>query len=151
MHAVHLAFGERRLVARYLTTWSQGMTKDGYFMDCWPAYDRLARLIERQLDLSGWGPILDHGVGFIFDCWSHYLYTGDLQALREPYPRLLLFARYLQGRIGADGLLPVENLGIPSVWIDHVAYQQQRHKQCAFNLYRSEERRVGKGGGSRGA
>jgi hypothetical protein len=21
------------------------------------------------------------------------------------------------------------------VWIDHVAYQQQRHKQCAFNLY----------------
>ena len=135
MHAVHLAFGERRLVARYLSTWSQGLTKDGYFLDCWPAYDRLARLMERQLDLSGWGPILDHGVGFIFDCWHHYSYTGDLDALREPYPRLLRFARYLQGRIGADGLLPVENLGIPSVWIDHIAYQQQRHKQCAFNLY----------------
>ncbi len=135
LHAVHLAFGERRLVARYLATWSQGLTKDGFFLDCWPAYDRLARLIERQLDLSGWGPILDHGVGFIFDCWSHYLYTGDLPDLREPYPRLLRFARYLQGRIGANGLLPVENLGIPSVWIDHVAYQQQRHKQCAFNLY----------------
>jgi hypothetical protein len=29
----------------------------------------------------------------------------------------------------------VDNLGIPSVWIDHVAYQRQRHKQCAFNLY----------------
>src|ERR1035441_4696892 len=135
MHAVHLAFGERRLVARYLATWSQGMTKDGYFMDCWPAYDRLARLVERQFDLSGWGPILDHGVGFIFDCWSHYLYTGDLAALREPYPRLLRFARYLQGLVGTDGLLPVENFGIPSVWIDHVAYQRQRHKQCAFNLY----------------
>jgi hypothetical protein len=25
LHAVHLAFGERRLVARYLTTWSQGL------------------------------------------------------------------------------------------------------------------------------
>ena len=135
MHAVHLAFGERRLVARYLSTWSQGLTKDGYFLDCWPAYDRLARLMERQLDLSGWGPILDHGVGFIFDCWNHYSYTGDLEALREPYPRLLRFAGYLQGRIGADGLLPVENLGIPSVWMDHIAYQQQRHKQCAFNLY----------------
>jgi len=135
MHAVHLAFGERRLVARYLATWSQGLTKDGFFLDCWPAYDRLARLIERQLDLSGWGPILDHGVGFILDCRSHYFYTGDLDALREPYPRLLRFARYLQGIAGSDGLLPVENLGIPSVWIDHVAYQQQRHKQCAFNLY----------------
>jgi hypothetical protein len=55
--------------------------------------------------------------------------------LREPYPRLLRFARYLQGLIGTDGLLPVENLGIPSVWIDHIAYQRQRHKQCAFNLY----------------
>ena len=135
MHAVHLAFGERRLVARYLTTFSQGLTKDGYFLDCWPAYDRLARLIERQFDLSGWGPILDHGVGFIMDCWSHYLYTGDLEPLREPYPRLLRFARYLQGLTGTDGLLPVENIGIPSVWIDHVAYQRQRHKQCAFNLY----------------
>jgi hypothetical protein len=134
-HAVHLAFGEARLPARYLTTWSQGLTKEGYFLDCWPAYDRLARLIERQLDLTGWGPILDHGVGFNFDCWSHYLYTGDLDSLREPYGRLLRFAQYLRSLIGADGLLPVENLGIPSVWIDHVAYQRQRHKQCAFNLY----------------
>lgn len=29
----------------------------------------------------------------------------------------------------------MENIGIPSVWIDHQAYQKQRHKQCAFNLY----------------
>jgi len=135
MHAVHLAFGEARLVERYLATFSQGMTKDGYFLDCWPAYDRLARLIERQLDLSGWGPILDHGVGFNFDCWHHYMYTGNLDALREPYPRLVRFARYLQGLVRRDGLLPVEELGIPSVWIDHVAYRQQREKTCAFNLY----------------
>jgi alpha-L-rhamnosidase len=135
MHAVHLAFGESRLPARYLSTWSQGLTKEGYFLDCWPAYDRLARLIERQLDLTGWGPILDHGVGFNFDCWSHYLYTGDLDSLREPYGRLLRFAQYLRSVVGAEGLLPVEDLGIPSVWIDHVAYQRQRHKQCAFNLY----------------
>ena len=142
LHAVHLAFGEPRLVARYLTTWSQGMTKDGYFLDCWPAYDRLARLIERQLDLSGWGPILDHGVGFNFDCWSHYLYTGDLEALREPYPRLIRFARYLESLLGRDDLLPVENLGIPSVWMDHQAYRSQRHKQCAFNLYAAAAMRL---------
>jgi hypothetical protein len=111
------------------------MTKDGFFLDCWPAYDRLARLVERQLDLTGWGPILDHGVGFNFDCWHHWQYTGDLDALREPYPRLLRFARYLRSLAGRDGLLPVENLGIPSVWIDHQAYPRQRHKQCAFNLY----------------
>ena len=135
MHAVHLAYGETRLVARYLSTWSQGMTKDGYFLDCWPAYDRLARLAERQLDLTDWGPILDHGVGFTLDCWHHYSYTGDLEALREPYPRLVRFARYLQGLVGPDGLLPVENLGIPWVWMDSEAYRQQRHKQCAFNLY----------------
>lgn len=135
MHAVHLAFGEQRLPARYLATFSQGITKDGFFLDCWPAYDRLARLVERQLDLSGWGPILDHGVGFNLDCWSHYFYTADLDAVREPYPRLVRFAQYLQKLVDADGLLPVENLGIPSVWIDHIAFKQQRHKQCPFNLY----------------
>ena len=100
-------------------TWrpgARGLTKDGFFLDCWPAYDRLARLVERQFDLSGWGPILDHGVGFIFDCWSHYLYTGDLEALREPYPRLLRFARYLQRLVGrrrlAAGREPRHPLGL---------------------------------------
>jgi len=135
LHGIHLAFGESRLPARYLATFSQGMTKDGYFLDCWPAYDRLARIMERQLDLTRWGPILDHGVGFGFDCWFHYLYTGDADAVREPYPRLLRFADFLLSRVGDDGLLPVENLGVPTVWIDHQAYQRQRHKQCPFNLY----------------
>lgn len=135
LHAVHLAFGETRLPARFITTFSQGMTKDGFFLDCWPAFDRLARLMERQLDLTGWGPILDHGVGFNFDCWHHWQYAGRLDDLAEAYPRLVRFARYLQALVGPDGLLPVEDLGIPSVWIDHVAYEQQRHKQCAFNLY----------------
>jgi Bacterial alpha-L-rhamnosidase C-terminal domain len=43
--------------------------------------------------------------------------------------------RYLQDLKSADGLLPVENIGVPYVWIDHDAYKKQRHKQCAFNLY----------------
>ncbi len=135
MHAVYYTFGESRLLARFVDTFSQGMTKDGYFLDCWPAYDRLARLMERQLDLTNWGPILDHGVEFNFDCWNYFLYTGNLKMLSEPYARLLRFADYLRSIITPDGLLPVENFGIPSVWIDHVAYREQRHKQCAFNLY----------------
>ncbi len=133
--ALYYAYGETRLPARFLATFGQGMTKDGYFLDCWPAWDRLARLMERQLDLTGWGPILDHGVEFILDGWIHYLYTGDLEAVRETYPRLLRFARYLKSIQGRDGLLPVESIGIPSVWIDHVAFLRQRHKQCAFNLF----------------
>jgi len=127
--------GESRLPARFLSTWSQGMMADGYFLDCWPAYDRLARLAARELESPGWGPILDHGVGFNFDCYHHYMYSGRLDDLREPYPRLLRFARYLESIVRADGLLPVENIGVPCVWMDHIAYKRQRHKQCAFNLY----------------
>ena len=137
LHAIYFAFGEMQLPARYVETFSQGMTLDGYFMDCWPAYDRLARLMERQLSLTEWGPLLDHGVGFNFDCWHHYLHSGDLDAIREAYPRLLRFFRYLQSIRGEDGLLPVENIGVPSVYIDHNAYTKKRHKQCAFNLYAS--------------
>ncbi len=135
LHAIYFAFGETRQPARYLATFSQGQTLDGFFLDSWPAYDRLARLVERQFGLTGWGPILDHGVGFNFDCWHHFLYTGDLDAIKEPYPRLIRFARYLESIRGKDGLLPVENIGVPSVWIDHNAYEKPRHKQCAFNLY----------------
>jgi len=135
IHPLHLNLGDTRLPARFLATYSQGLTQEGFFLDTWPAYDRLARLFERQLQLTSWGPLLDHGVGFNFDCFYHYLYSGDLDDLREPYPRLLRFAQYLESIMGTDGLLPVENLGIPSVWMDHIAYQRQRHKQCAFNLY----------------
>lgn len=135
LHAIFSTFGEWRQGARYLQTYSQGMTLDGYFLDCWPAYDRLARLMERQMQLTGWGPILDHGIGFNFDCYYYWLYTGDRNALQEPYPRLLRFLSYLESIRGQDGLLPVVDIGVPSVWLDHVAYRQQRHKQCAFNLY----------------
>jgi len=135
LHALYRSFGEQQLPARYLNTFSQGLTQEGYFLDTWPAYDRLNRLQQRQLGLTKWGPLLDHGVGFNFDSYHHYLYTGDLSALDEVWPRLKQFFQYLKSIVGTDGLLPVEDFGIPAVWIDHEAYKLQRHKQCAFNLY----------------
>jgi len=135
IHAIYNTFGETGLPARFINTFSQGLTKDGFFLDCWPAYDRLARLMERQMDLTPWGPLLDHGVGLNFDCYYHYLYTGKLEDLAEIYPRLLRFFGYLVSITGKDDLLPVVDTGVPKVWIDHDAFQQQRHKQCAFNLY----------------
>ena len=135
LHAIRYGFGEYQIGARFLRTFSEGLTKSGFFLDCYPAYDRLARLPQRELESAYWGPLLDHGVGFVFDNWHHYLESGDLEALREPYPRLLRFADYLWALREPSGLLPVEDLGIPNVWIDHDAYRNQRNRQCAFNLY----------------
>lgn len=135
LHPLYQVFGEIRLPARFIKTFSQGITLDGYFLDSWPAFDRLARIMERQMELTGWGPILDHGVGFCFDNFYYYQYTGDTIGLQESFPRLLRFFDYLTTIHDDNGLLRVDNLGIPSVWIDHDAYRQQRHKQCAFNLY----------------
>lgn len=134
LHALYHGWGETRLPARYVTTFSQGMTLDGYFLDTWPSYDRLNRIPQRQLGLTPWGPLLDHGVGFTFDCWHHYLYTGRREDVTEAYPRLVRFFEYLRGIRLSDGLLPVEGLGVPVVWMDN-SYAHQRHKQCAFNLY----------------
>ncbi len=135
IHAVYHAFGETRQLARYVDTYGQGITHSGYFLDCWPAYDRLARLPQRELQLTPWGPLLDHGIGHVFDCYYYYMYTGDLEGLDEAFPRLLRFFDYLRALKGAYDLLPVENLGVPTVWIDHDAYREQRHKMCAFNMY----------------
>jgi hypothetical protein len=129
------AMGDTLLARRYLRTFSEGQAPEGYFMDCWPAFDRLARVMQKQINGAYWGPLLDHGVGFNFDCWWHYLDTGDLDGIQEPFPRLLRFAAYLETLVDENSLLPVEGLGIPTVWIDHIAYKQNRHKQCAFNLY----------------
>lgn len=135
IHALLYGMGAPEMVSRYLISYSQGITLEGYFLDCWPAYDRLARIQQRQMDMSSWGPLLDHGVGFNFDCYYYYLHTGDVQPFQEVFPRLMLFHRYLSSIIGKNDLLPVEDIGVPAVWIDHQAYRQQKHKQCAFNLY----------------
>ncbi|MEO5594029.1 MAG: alpha-L-rhamnosidase N-terminal domain-containing protein [Chitinophagaceae bacterium] len=135
VHAILYGMGQPEMVARYLTTFSQGITAEGYFLDCWPAFDRLARLPERQMGMTSWGPLLDHGVGFNFDCFYYYRYTNDTVVLGEVFPRLVKFYKYLLSLLKSEYLLPVENIGTPSVWIDHDAYLQQRHKQCAFNLY----------------
>jgi len=135
LHPVFTALGESRLPGRYIMTFGQGATLGGYFMDSWPAFDRLARTMERQLHLTGWGPILDHSVGFCFDSYYYYLYTGKTDALTETFPRLLGFFSYLDTIKDSRGLLKVQDIGLPSVWIDHEAYKKQSHKQCAFNLY----------------
>ncbi|MFZ5829957.1 MAG: alpha-L-rhamnosidase N-terminal domain-containing protein [Planctomycetota bacterium] len=137
-HALLLLCGETRQVARFLVTYSQGLTKDGYFLDCWPAVDRLNRLAQRQLDMTQWGPLLDHGVQFVFNGWDYHQYTGDIEPLREVFPRYLRFAEYLESRIGKDGLLPVDDTGVPWVWINFGGFSKQRHKQCCFNLLVAE-------------
>ncbi|HKO80856.1 MAG TPA: alpha-L-rhamnosidase N-terminal domain-containing protein, partial [Chitinophagaceae bacterium] len=135
VHALLYGMDAKDMVARYLITFSQGLTAGGFFLDCWPAYDRLARLQQRELGMTSWGPLLDHGVGFVFDSYYYYRYTGDTRALQEVFPRLVRFYQYLLTIIRKDDLAAVENIGIPHVWLDHEAYLKQRHKQCAFNLY----------------
>jgi hypothetical protein len=135
LHALYHAFNENRLPGRFVNTFSQGATADGYFLDCWPAFDRVWRVAQRNLSMTRWGPLLDHNLGFTFDCYSYYLYTGRLEMLKEAYPRFAAMAGYFETIRDQDGLLKVENLGIPAVWMDHNAYAEQRHKQCAFNLY----------------
>lgn len=136
LHPVFQAFGEEQLPLRFITTFGQGSSIEGYFMDSWPAWDRLARIIERQMQLTGWGPILDHSVGFCFDCYHYYMYTGDKEGIKKTYPNLVKFFNYLTSlKSNTDGLIPSEDLGMCSVYIDHEAYKKQRHKQLALNLY----------------
>lgn len=134
--AARIAFGDPGPGRRFLRTFSEGITLDGYFMDTWPGTDRMRRVGQRQIGAYRYGPLFDEGLGFFFDCWTYYLDTGDLDGVREPYPRLLRFADTLERLRRPDGLLPVEDFGTPSVWMDrNDCYPKQRYKACAYNLY----------------
>ena len=69
------------------------------------------RLGQRQIGTTIWGSQIDEGVTFAFNCWYHYLETGDREALREPYLRLLRFTEFLERARLRDGLLPIEHVG----------------------------------------
>jgi hypothetical protein len=134
LHAARLVGGDRQLSRRFLRTYPLGQTTDGFFLDCWPAFDRLNRLAQRQVGATPWGPLLDHGVSLVHDAWRHYQETGETDLAVALYPRFVRFADYLLGGRGKDGLLPVEGWGVPAVWIDN-CFPRPRHKQCAFNLF----------------
>jgi len=92
--------------------------------------------MQRSMRMAYWGPLLDHGIGFNFDCWNHFMESGDKAALERPYPRLKRFCDVsAQHHFAATDCCGGE-YRIPVVWLDHVAYTQQSHKHCAFNLTR---------------
>jgi hypothetical protein len=135
LHVTRLVCGDWDLARRFQRTFALGQTTEGFFLDCWPAWDRMNRIAQREVGATPWGPLLDHGVSFIHDVWRHHEETGDEYLAQDLYPQLARFARYLLDRRDRDRLLPVEGWGVPAVWMDHDAYQHQRHKQCAFNLF----------------
>jgi alpha-L-rhamnosidase len=63
--------GENRQVARFLKSYIQGQTREGYLMDAWPSVDRVDRMSQRLLDATHCGAILDNGVRFSFDVWDY--------------------------------------------------------------------------------
>ncbi len=136
LHAIRYVYGERRLPRRFFRTYAMGESPEGYWLDAWPAYDRLNRIAQRQVGATIWGPMLDHIVEFVLDNWLHYLETGERDVVAASYLRLVRFADYLTRFRDRDGLLPVEHMGTPSVWIDQdVCYPTQRQRQLAFNIF----------------
>ena len=103
------AFGETRLTDRFLRTWTQGQAKAGYFLDAWPAYDRLARLAQREIDGTKWGPLMDLALCGMVTARELHRYTGDLETARVIYPRFRRYVEYLRTLRGQDGILRCEN------------------------------------------
>ncbi|MFB9237622.1 alpha-L-rhamnosidase N-terminal domain-containing protein [Plantactinospora siamensis] len=130
-----LLFGATAQSARFIRTYARGLTREGYFLDSWPGHDRLVRLGQRELELTGWGSMVDHSIGFVLDCWQHYWESGDRDTAVAVFAPLRRFVAYLRRWHDTAGLLPVTGLGSPQVWIDHDAFAEQRDKTCAFNLY----------------
>lgn len=135
LHVSRLFFGAHDQSRRYLRTYARGMTRFGYFLDSWPGHDRVVRLGQREAGLTGWGSMVDHSIGFVFDCWNHYWETGDAATPTALLPTLGRVVDYLAGWQDTEGLLPATGLGSPQVWMDHDAYAGQDDKTLAVNLY----------------
>ncbi|WP_410813867.1 alpha-L-rhamnosidase N-terminal domain-containing protein [Micromonospora sp. 067-2] len=135
LHVTRLLFGAAAQSARFVRGYARGATTQGWFLDSWPGADRLVRLGQREVGLTAWGSMLDHSVGFVFDCWHHYWETGDRASVVAVFGPLRRLVAYLRGWHERAGLIPVSGLGSPQVWLDHDAFVTQREKSCAFNLY----------------
>lgn len=135
LHAVRQHHGEFSLSKRFLDQFCHGQMLNGVWFDSWPAYDRYARLSQRQIGASEWGSLVDHSIGFVIEHVNHWLQTGDRTPYEENRDKIQKFLDYLPSITGLEGLLKVEDIGTETVWIDHDSYQEHHHKKLAFNLY----------------
>jgi hypothetical protein len=131
----YYGFGEYRQAARMIRTYAQGQNDEGWFMDCWPAWDRCQRLWQKSLHLTQWGPIIDHGMGFVISAALYYLFSGDRTTVEHVYPQFLKLERWLAENLGRDGLLPATGWIRNSVWLDHRGWKSPLDKKAAFNIY----------------
>jgi hypothetical protein len=133
--ASYLAFGEYRQPRRMLHTFAAGQGREGWFLDCYPGWDRCTRLWQKYLDLTGWGPLVDHAMGFVMHVAWYHLFSGEMETVRALYPKVLRFDRWLRSQVGADGLLPVSGYAWNDVWMDHFGWKVQADKAAALNIY----------------
>jgi alpha-L-rhamnosidase len=133
--ASYYAFGEYRQPRRMLHTFAQGQNDDGWFLDCYPAWDRCMRLYQKHLHLTIWGPLVDHSMGFLMSVATYHLFSGDTATVRTLYPRLKRFDAWLRAQVRSDGLLPVDGYTWNDVWIDHYGWKSQADKAAALNIY----------------
>jgi len=131
----YYAFGETRQPARMIRTFAQGQNAEGWFMDCWPAWDRCQRLFQKHMRLTQWGPILDHGLQFGIAAAEHCLWDDGSGLPGGVLLNIRQFAEFLEANRASDGLLPVLGWRWNTVWIDHIGYAREEDKHCAFNLY----------------
>ena len=123
------------IVGRFFETFTDGITSDGYYPDCWPGYDRTVRMSQVQLGMTGWGPILDHTLQLILESYRHYLHTGNDELLQKSYQDFLKFHRFSLTLMDEEGLFKVENMVKVGVWLDHTAFRKGRDRRCPYNLY----------------
>lgn len=135
LHVARQAHNLNSISKRFLKTFAHGQTLSGVWFDSWPGYDRYARVGQRQIGATGWGPLVDHSIGFVCDHVHHWLQTGDRQPYEQNKAKILKFLGYLDTIRDDNGMLRVQALGNEAVWIDHEAYKTQEQKQLAFNLY----------------
>ena len=135
MGFAYLYGAKEPIVRRYFETLTDGITSDGYFMDCWPGSDRMERIAQCQMGQTIWPPILDHTFQLIEYTHLYWFWTSDEYILQKTYKSYLRFFDFVCGMIEDDGLLPVEGMKKVSVWIDHVTFKKQRDKRCVYNLY----------------
>ena len=128
------AFGETRLLDRFLRTWTQGQMKSGCFFDAWPAYDRLLRIAQRELDGTLWGPLAEYGLHCLVSAREFQRYTGSLENARDIYPRFRRYVEFLRTLREPDGLLRCGEERVEHFFGSAAGWAKPRDHKCAFTI-----------------
>ncbi len=135
MTGIYYQFGEYKLARKSLIQLAQSQGPEGNFLTAWPSGDRISRIKEAYFGYVYWKPeIIEGSMYWLISLWKYYLFSGDIETLKELFPKALRLKERYDETIGKGNVVFSKETWFSHFYGDHYGFRSIGEKIMAGNF-----------------